>query len=38
MTVTTEKGKIKPVQELEQIEFMTGTELEKADIEKPFSS
>ena len=36
MTVTTEKGKIKPVQELEQIEFMTGTELEKADIEKPF--
>lgn len=36
MTVTTEQGKIKPVQELEQIEFMTGTELEKADIEKPF--
>lgn len=36
MAVTTEQGKIKPVQELEQIEFMTGTELEKADIEKPF--
>ena len=36
MLTTTENGKIKPVQELEQIEFMTGTELEKADIEKPF--
>lgn len=36
MTVTTEKGTVKPVPELEKIEFMTGTELEKANIEKPF--
>lgn len=36
MAVTTENGIVKQVPELEKIEFMTGSELEKANIEKPF--
>lgn len=36
MAVTTENGTVKQVPELEKIEFMTGSELEKANIEKPF--
>lgn len=36
MAVTAENGTVKQVPELEKIEFMTGSELEKANIEKPF--